>query len=91
MGKIAKAVLVAISGIARERDFDGLDAFVLVRFGLEFSRQSAGYELGDANWAPPSARAYAESAAEEPGRLRIGLALNPPLDGATVDPGAQLM
>jgi amidase len=46
----------------------------------------AGYELGDANWAPAPERSYTESAAEEPGRLRIGLAFNPPLDGATVDP-----
>jgi amidase len=46
----------------------------------------AGYELGDANWAPAPERPYAEAAAAEPGRLRIGLAFNPPLDGATVDP-----
>jgi amidase len=46
----------------------------------------AGYEPGDANWAPPPPDAYAELALKEPGRLRIGLALNPPLDGATVDP-----
>ncbi|HEX8977722.1 MAG TPA: amidase [Solirubrobacteraceae bacterium] len=43
-----------------------------------------GYELGDANWAPPPEAPYAELAAREPARLRIGLALNPPLDGAEV-------
>jgi len=46
----------------------------------------AGYEPGDATWAPPPAGAYAELAAREPSRLRIGLALDPPLDGATLDP-----
>jgi amidase len=45
-----------------------------------------GYELGDATWAPPAERPYAEAATLEPGRLRIGLALNPPLEGATLDP-----
>jgi amidase len=48
----------------------------------------AGYEPGDANWAPPlgDGDTYAALAARDPGRLHIGLALNPPLDGATVDP-----
>jgi amidase len=46
----------------------------------------AGYELGDANWAPPPARPFAESAGSAPERLRVGLALNPPLEGAVVEP-----
>ncbi len=49
----------------------------------------AGYEPGDATWAPPPAGRYAELTAPEPvaGRpLRIAMALNPPLDGATLDP-----
>jgi amidase len=49
----------------------------------------AGYEPGDATWAPPAPGSYAELAAGEsgpPARLRVGLALNPPLDGATLDP-----
>ncbi|HEY3725528.1 MAG TPA: amidase [Solirubrobacteraceae bacterium] len=46
----------------------------------------AGYEPGDATWAPPPPAPYAELASHDPGRLRIGLALNPPLDGATLDP-----
>jgi amidase len=46
----------------------------------------AGYEPGDANWAPPPAEPFAESARRSPERLRIGLALNPPLEGAVVEP-----
>jgi amidase len=46
----------------------------------------AGYEPGDAAWAPPPPASYAELTAAEPRGLRIALALNPPLDGATVDP-----
>ena len=46
----------------------------------------AGYEPGDATWAPPPAAPYAELAAAEPRPLRIALALNPPLDGASLDP-----
>jgi amidase len=46
----------------------------------------AGYEPGDATWAPPPTAAYAELAAAPPGPLRIALALNPPLDGASLDP-----
>jgi len=48
----------------------------------------AGYEPGDATWAAPPPRPYAELVAQEAavtGR-RIALALNPPLDGATLDP-----
>jgi amidase len=46
----------------------------------------AGYEPGDATWAPPPEAPFAELAAREPGRLRIGLALNPPLADAVIDP-----
>ena len=51
----------------------------------------AGYEPGDANWAPPQpAGAFAAAAAAAGaffGRpLRIGLAFNTPLDAAEVDP-----
>jgi amidase len=46
----------------------------------------AGYEPGDATWAPPPPRPYAELARPGRGRLRIGLAVNPALDGATLDP-----
>ena len=46
----------------------------------------AGYELGDATWAPPPDAPFAASASVDPGHLRIGLATNPPLEGATIDP-----
>jgi amidase len=46
----------------------------------------AGYEPGDATWAPPPEAPFAELAARQAGRLRIGLAVNPPLQDATVDP-----
>jgi amidase len=42
----------------------------------------AGYEPGDANWAPPARHSYAQVAEDEPQELRIGLALNMPLEGA---------
>jgi amidase len=46
----------------------------------------SGYELGDATWAPPPSVPYAELGAAEPGRLRVGLALEPALEGATLHP-----
>jgi amidase len=46
----------------------------------------AGYEPGDANWAPPPPAPYAELARRDPGRLRIGMAFDPPLEGASLDP-----
>jgi amidase len=45
-----------------------------------------GYEPGDANWAPPPAGSYAELSQRQPGRMRIGLALNSPLEGVSLDP-----
>jgi amidase len=45
----------------------------------------AGYEPGDATWAPPSEAPFAELAARQPARLHVGLALNPPLKDAAVD------
>jgi amidase len=46
----------------------------------------AGYELGDATWAPPADAPFATAVDREPGRLRIGVAVNPPLPDAEVDP-----
>ncbi|HEY1568269.1 MAG TPA: amidase [Solirubrobacteraceae bacterium] len=50
----------------------------------------AGYEPGDATWAPPPPAPYAQllasASASEPVGLRIGLVLNPPLDDAEVEP-----
>ncbi len=46
----------------------------------------AGYEIGDSTWLGEPDVPYAESVADEPGRLLIGLATHPPLHGAEVDP-----
>jgi amidase len=43
-----------------------------------------GYELGDATWAPPHHEPFAGAAAREPGRMRIGFTMQPPLE-APVD------
>jgi len=40
----------------------------------------AGYEPGDANWAPPPSEPFADSARRDPGELRIGVALDGPID-----------
>jgi amidase len=45
----------------------------------------AGYETGDATWAPPAAEPFAAAAAREPGRLRIGVTTVGSVDAA-VDP-----
>lgn len=45
----------------------------------------AGYELGDATWAPPPAEPFAVTAARPPRRLRIALTTQSPLD-TPVDP-----
>jgi amidase len=46
----------------------------------------AGYEPGDATWAPPPPAPYAELAACAPGRLRIGVALSAPLENVELEP-----
>ncbi len=46
----------------------------------------AGYEPGDATWAPPPAEPFAQSAARVPGRLRIAATTLPPAPDAVVDP-----
>ncbi len=45
----------------------------------------AGYEAGDATWAPPPPEPYAVAATREPGRLRIAFTKDNVL-GAAVDP-----
>jgi len=49
----------------------------------------AGYEVGDSQWAPAPAEPFAAGAAREPGRLRIAVASNPPLEGAELDDEAR--
>jgi amidase len=46
----------------------------------------AGYESGDATWAPPPSEPFAQAAMREPGRLRIALTKLPPVADAVVDP-----
>jgi amidase len=46
----------------------------------------AGYEPGDAAWAPPPAEPFALAAARSPGRLRIAYTLVPPIPNAPIDP-----
>ncbi len=46
----------------------------------------AGYEPGDATWAPDPAESFALSAAREPGKLRIAMTTTPPIPDATIDP-----
>jgi amidase len=45
----------------------------------------AGYELGDATWAPPPPEPFAVSAAADPGKLRIATTTLPPVPEASVD------
>jgi amidase len=49
----------------------------------------AGYEPGDANWAPPPPAPFVELALRAPERMRIGLVLEPPLEGVTLDPACE--
>ncbi len=46
----------------------------------------AGYEIGDATWAPPPAQPFALAAAQMPRRLRIAVTTLPPIADAVVDP-----
>jgi amidase len=46
----------------------------------------AGYEPGDATWAPLPPAPYGQLFATPPGRLRVGLVLESPLEDAVLDP-----
>jgi amidase len=46
----------------------------------------AGYEPGDATWAPPPPEPFALASTREPGKLRIAATTLPPVAGAVVDP-----
>lgn len=39
----------------------------------------AGYEPGDATWAPPPAAPFAEAVGRDPGKLRVGFTTTPPM------------
>jgi amidase len=46
----------------------------------------AGYEPGDAAWAPPPEAPFGRLAARDPGRMRIALTMTKPLADAELDP-----
>lgn len=46
----------------------------------------AGYEPGDATWAPSPPEPFAASAAKDPGKLKIAVTTLPPVPDAVVDP-----
>jgi amidase len=46
----------------------------------------AGYEPGDATWAPPPPEPFALASTREPRKLRIATTTLPPVAGAVVDP-----
>ena len=59
---------------------------VSVRDSAAFLDQIAGYEWGDAQWAPPPARPFLDEVGIHPGRLRIAYTEQPPIP-YEVDPG----
>jgi amidase len=46
----------------------------------------AGYEVGDATWAPPPPEPFSGAAGADPGRLRIAATTLPPVPDAVLDP-----
>ena len=52
---------------------------VSVRDAAAFLDVIAGYEPGDAHWAPPPARPFLEEVGADPGRLRIAFTTEPPI------------
>jgi amidase len=58
---------------------------VTVRDAAAFLDVLAGYEPGDAHWAPPPERPFLDEVGADPGRLRIALTAEPAID-REVDP-----
>jgi amidase len=52
---------------------------VTVRDAAAFLDVIAGYEPGDAHWAPPPQRAFLDEVGADPGRLRIAFTVEPPI------------
>ena len=52
---------------------------VTVRDAAAFLDAIAGYEPGDAHWAPPPARPFLDEVGADPGRLRIAFTASPPI------------
>src|ERR1700716_3209082 len=60
---------------------------VSVRDAAAFLDVIAGYEPGDAHWAPPPARPFLDEVGADPGRLRIAFTVEPPIPRDVDDPG----
>jgi amidase len=52
---------------------------VSVRDAAAFLDVIAGYEPGDAHWAPPPERPFLDEVGADPGRLRIAFTIEPPI------------
>jgi amidase len=52
---------------------------ISVRDAAAFLDLLAGYEPGDAHWAPPPERPFLDEVGRDPGRLRIALTVEPPM------------
>ena len=52
---------------------------VTVRDAAAFLDAIAGYEAGDAHWAPPPGRPFLDEVGVDPGRLRIAFTADPPI------------
>ena len=52
---------------------------VTVRDAAAFLDVLAGYEPGDAHWAPPPQRPFLDEVGADPGRLRIAFTVDPPI------------
>jgi amidase len=52
---------------------------VTVRDAAAFLDVVAGYEPGDAHWAPPPRRPFLDEVGADPGRLRIAFTIEPPI------------
>src|SRR5207237_2659317 len=52
---------------------------VTVRDAAAYLDVVAGYEPGDAHWAPPPARPFLDEVGADPGRLRIAVTSEPPI------------
>jgi amidase len=52
---------------------------VTVRDAAAFLDVAAGYEPGDAHWAPPPERPFLDEVGADPGRLRIAFTTEPPI------------
>ncbi len=52
---------------------------VTVRDAAAFLDVIAGYEPGDAHWAPPPERPFLDEVGADPGRLRIAFTVEPPI------------